>query len=169
MNSFQDRLKEIIGTQKIRAFARKCGIAEGSLRNYLVTDALPGTENLVAMARAGEVELQWLATGEGSKRKEEKDHALIAEKPEPYQTKPGFKISEDLTLAAQVLESETPYAIALHLNIQSFASALKIDSRVNQLEQKFQAEIADLRKQIANLQEKQKQAEGPISSERKAM
>ena len=50
---------------------------------------------------------------------------------------PGqIKVSDDMVLAAKVLESETPYAVALHLNIHSFARAIGAEERITHLEKK---------------------------------
>ena len=124
------------------------------------------------MAKAAGVELLWLATGEGLKRNEpERDKHSIAEQSASYETAgPAFKISEDLTLTAKILESQTPYAIALRLNIRSFARALQAESRIDQIEQKLQTEISDLRQQITELQRQGKpQSKEDIKSQKKAM
>lgn len=49
------------------ALAQAAGISEGALRKYLA-GAEPTRVPLVALARAGEVSVQWLATGEGAMR-----------------------------------------------------------------------------------------------------
>lgn len=48
----------------------------------------------------------------------------------------AIKVSEDLTLAARILESGTPYAVALHLNIQSFDRALQGENRLSVIEKR---------------------------------
>jgi hypothetical protein len=73
----------------------------------------------------------------------------------------GFSIAEDLTLAAKVLESNTHYATALHLNIRSFAGAVNdsatlngVIGRLEDLEGKFeklQTENKDLKDEIKKL------------------
>ena len=42
----------------------KCGVSESLLRKYLAGDSLPGTDKLVAIARAADISLEWLATGD---------------------------------------------------------------------------------------------------------
>ncbi|HCA27793.1 MAG TPA: hypothetical protein DEP05_09205 [Betaproteobacteria bacterium] len=59
-----DRIKQVIGEGSVSAFARKAGIYESLLRQY-VAGSMPGADKLVAIARAAHVNLEWLATGEG--------------------------------------------------------------------------------------------------------
>jgi transcriptional regulator with XRE-family HTH domain len=65
MNKFKDRLKIAIKNESIRAFANRAGLTEGMIRKYLRGPALPGLENLIAIAKAAEVNIKWLATSEG--------------------------------------------------------------------------------------------------------
>ncbi len=84
--------------------------------------------------------------------------STVKSQPAPSQE---FSISEDLTLAAKILESKTHYATALHLNIRSFAGALNDSSTLNgvlarleDLEGKFdkmQLENSNLRDEIKKL------------------
>ncbi len=74
-----------------------------------------------------------------------------------------FKISEDLTMAARILESGTPYAIALHLNIRSFDKAITAESRIDSLEKEvatLRNEILDFRREMTNLQTKGREGAG---------
>lgn len=59
---FSARVKEVIGGDSISSFSRRCGVVEGTLRNILA-GAWPRTDNLVAIANAGGVTVDWLATG----------------------------------------------------------------------------------------------------------
>lgn len=61
-----ERLKELIGNDGVASFGRRCGISEGGLRKYL-GGASPSTANLVAMADAANVNIEWLAAGRGPK------------------------------------------------------------------------------------------------------
>jgi DNA-binding phage protein len=61
---FRERLTTLIERQgALAAFARKCGIAEANLRAYLSRGVKPGLDHLVAIADAGGVTLDWLASG----------------------------------------------------------------------------------------------------------
>jgi hypothetical protein len=65
-------------------------------------------------------------------------------------------IGEDVALAIQVLQSRTPYATALHLNIRSFADAVIDKARIVNIEESYarlEAENAQMQIQLANLQE----------------
>jgi len=63
-------------------------------------------------------------------------------------TEPGqVKVAEDMALAAKVLESATPYAVALHLNVQAFSRAIDAEERLTQLETK----VKILEKKVNNM------------------
>ena len=62
---FQKRLTETVERiGNASALARKAGISDQIVRKYLSENTQPGMENLVAMCRAAEVPMWWLATGE---------------------------------------------------------------------------------------------------------
>ena len=67
LGRFPERLKSIAPDGERREFARKLGISEGALRSYLNGVSKPDIDRLVAIAIAGNVNLLWLATGEGEK------------------------------------------------------------------------------------------------------
>ncbi|MDD2883287.1 MAG: helix-turn-helix transcriptional regulator [Rhodoferax sp.] len=60
------RLRDMLGQESVTAFGRRCGIGEATLRKYF-SGTLPNSENLVAMADAGNVNIEWLAAGRGPK------------------------------------------------------------------------------------------------------
>ncbi|MEQ8693828.1 MAG: XRE family transcriptional regulator [Gammaproteobacteria bacterium] len=63
--TFQTRLAGIIQRfGSASGFARKAGVSDQMVRKYLSENTQPGMENLVAMCRAAEVPMWWLATGE---------------------------------------------------------------------------------------------------------
>lgn len=64
------RIREIIGDRKNSWFAKECGFGESLLRKYLA-GAQPNTQNLVSMARVGDVTVDWLATGRLPKTRSE--------------------------------------------------------------------------------------------------
>lgn len=57
-------MREAIGSQSVLAFSKRCGISDSLVRKYLA-GSLPGTDNLVVMAKAAGVSIAWLAAGEG--------------------------------------------------------------------------------------------------------
>lgn len=54
------------------ALAKICDVAEGTVRNWRIGPSEPSASNLVAVARAGGVTVEWLATG-----KEPRDPAMV--------------------------------------------------------------------------------------------
>lgn len=66
--TFPLRLKELIGDESLRTFAHMVGISEGGLRKYLPPGtSKPTFDKVVVIARYKNVNLEWLATGEGPK------------------------------------------------------------------------------------------------------
>lgn len=68
--SFAQRLKDAIGERSVNSFAKKAGLSEGVLRQYLGGKSSPGLDNLLAISETAGVSLLWLATGQGSMREE---------------------------------------------------------------------------------------------------
>ena len=67
-NQLAMRIREVIGDESVSSFGRKCSIGESAIRKYLA-GSLPNSENLVAIADAANVSIEWLATGRGSKQR----------------------------------------------------------------------------------------------------
>ncbi len=60
------RFIDVLGDEPVASFARRASVKESTLRNIL-NGAFPRTDNLVAIANAGGVTVDWLATGRGPK------------------------------------------------------------------------------------------------------
>ncbi|EKN3401915.1 helix-turn-helix domain-containing protein [Yersinia enterocolitica] len=63
---FSERLKSIVPSGSGRDFAKKAGIGYSTVHNYLQAVSSPTLENLVLLAKAGDVSVEWLATGKES-------------------------------------------------------------------------------------------------------
>lgn len=61
---FSERLKSIVPAGSGREFAKRAGIGYSTVHNYLQGVSSPTLENLVSLAKAGNVSVEWLATGE---------------------------------------------------------------------------------------------------------
>lgn len=75
--------------------------------------------------------------GEGAGRAAEKD-PVLNEVGEIDGFGDKFKVSDALTKAARVLESETSYAMGLLQNIQYFDRAVQAENRITQVEKNLQ-------------------------------
>ena len=58
-----ERIRNVIGDESQRAFARRSDVSEGALRDYLTGDKIPGLMAARSIADAGGVLVDWLATG----------------------------------------------------------------------------------------------------------
>lgn len=67
---FGKRLEEVIGDESVRSFARRAKLAEGTLRQYISGNRYPDLDFLAVIADTANVNLLWLATGEGPKQGE---------------------------------------------------------------------------------------------------
>lgn len=63
VEQFSERLKSIVPSGSGRDFAKKAGIGYSTVHNYLQAVSSPTLENLVLLAKAGNVSVEWLATG----------------------------------------------------------------------------------------------------------
>jgi hypothetical protein len=67
VQSFPMRLRKVVDVVgSAEKLARTAGISSRVIGKYLNGESLPGLANLVSMARAGEVRVEWLAVGGGS-------------------------------------------------------------------------------------------------------
>lgn len=79
------RINEVVGNESKRAFARRAGISETALRDYIELRRNPKREALASIAEAGSVTIEWLATGKGPKTRAEQ---RAAQSQAPYQVVP---------------------------------------------------------------------------------
>jgi transcriptional regulator with XRE-family HTH domain len=71
-DGFADRISELITEAGGYAeFARSCGVSESVARKWSKGGSDPSRSNLIAIAKARNVNLLWLATGEGEKTEDE--------------------------------------------------------------------------------------------------
>lgn len=68
MATVADRLRQLMGDLSRAEFARKCGVQDSSIRQYLSGKSLPSLENLIAISRATGASLDWIATGLASQK-----------------------------------------------------------------------------------------------------
>lgn len=80
---FKTRLSEVIGDRKLVWFAKECRFSDSLLGAYVRGEKLPELENLVAIADAGGVTLDWLAAGRPPKTRAEQRALAAAARPAP--------------------------------------------------------------------------------------
>lgn len=66
IKEFSERLKQVITSLEMtgREFAARAGIGYSTVHNYLHAASSPTLDNLVLLAKAGNVSVEWLATGQ---------------------------------------------------------------------------------------------------------
>ena len=142
--AFFERMKWL---RKQRGFKTKeqaafsIGVSYGTYQRWEYA-GLPGRKNIRKIADFYGCSESWLNEGVGEPFPDKQtgykevilpERQINIEGPGEYREKP-FKISEDLAMAARILESSSSYAIALHLNIRSFDEALTDKERLTRLE-----------------------------------
>lgn len=97
------RLREAIGEEAVVAFGRRCGINESTLRKYFY-GTLPNIDNLVAIADAANVNIEWLATGRGPKMRGAASIPTIPPAPPLAPSLINVDDLERLTMAIETVE-----------------------------------------------------------------
>lgn len=70
---FRKRIKVLVEMAgSAEKLAHKSAVSARIIGKYLAGESLPGLEKLIALAEAGGVTVQWLATGEGPMRRGDK-------------------------------------------------------------------------------------------------
>ncbi len=69
-DAYKDRLARALGKESARSFALRAGISPTGIRQHLKGESLPTLDTLLATAKAANVNVLWLATGEGPMRGE---------------------------------------------------------------------------------------------------
>ncbi|MGE4501945.1 MAG: helix-turn-helix domain-containing protein [Thiomicrospira sp.] len=87
---FANRLSSLLDHRGLNQFAKECGLSEGTIRNILKNAALPRLDNLISMANAAGVTVEWLATGRGAKTYEGTDSQAVS-----LPTKPKAEVNQE--------------------------------------------------------------------------
>lgn len=68
---FKDRLKLLVNKLgSIKKLSSVANVSEGVIKNYLSGQTEPTRKKIIALARAGEVNIEWFLTGKGSAEKD---------------------------------------------------------------------------------------------------
>jgi hypothetical protein len=150
-NSFDaqmSRICQVFHVSRDIDLAKAFGKAQTTISSVRVRKSIPA-KWLKELNAKHDISINWLLDGTGPMKVIQATESLSVpmeaiKKPADNAPAPGsFKVSEDLTAAAEVLESGTAYATALHLNIQQFHRAIKDQTGIQRLQQTItdQAEI----------------------------
>lgn len=69
VSTFATRMAIILSGSSVNSFAQRCGLSEGSIRQYL-SGTIPRMDKVVDIARAAGVRVEWLACGVGAMRED---------------------------------------------------------------------------------------------------
>ena len=93
-----------MGEENPTEFGRRCGVGEATLRNIIKSGAWPRTDNLVAIADAANVNIEWLATGRGPKMRGAPAIPMIPPAPPQAESTVSLEDLERLELAIEAVE-----------------------------------------------------------------
>lgn len=116
------RMKEMIGDESVSSFSRKCGVSEAVLRSYLNDGRTPSIDKATAIAEAGGVTLDWLATGRPPRTRAELAALLKKGAPAPE----GAPEGSDLWRLAVEVVQEWQVREGLLLPPDKFLRALEL-------------------------------------------
>lgn len=74
-NPVGKRIKQAIGDESVKAFSRRCGLADTSLRDYIGGKKKPGLDAITTISEYTGITVDWLATGKGIKYIRDLKHA----------------------------------------------------------------------------------------------
>jgi hypothetical protein len=161
-NGFKDRLTQIVGGKSVSSWAKRCNVNEASFRQYL-KEAMPRLNNLIAIADAANVNVAWLATGEGPMRKGDaapipQPLALPQSPPAdnvaqsaPYAAFDALEVVEGMGMLTRIYSSgDTTYIRAINANLMAFSDAITMKKN----NQDMQSQLNIMENRIAGLEEK---------------
>ncbi len=167
LSSFGERLRgrrDFLGITQ-GELVKKSGISLASIQSY-ERGNIPKGDYLLTLSEVLECSVDWLLKGETPKQYFASSPPQSAESVLPPAPPPEdeFKMSDMLTMTAEVLESDTIYRTALASNVRAFHQAVrsertlvKLEERVASLEAReerwsqIEARMADLERENAEL------------------
>jgi len=138
------RLLEATGSKRKMELCQFLGVGTEAIRSAKQRGKIPSSWFIDVSERTGYT-VEWLRNGTGQKLKVAQD---------PPASPSGISVQEDLNIAAKVLVSNTPYSVALHLNIHQFGKAVDEQSRIEDQEvviQQLQQESSFMKKEVEEL------------------
>tara|TARA_B110000211_G_scaffold15953_1_gene16659 strand:- start:249 stop:899 length:651 start_codon:yes stop_codon:yes gene_type:complete len=88
--TLSERISKAIG-DNVSAFSRESGLGESLLRQY-IAGSKPGLDKAAAIAKAGKVNLLWLATGEGPMSMSADTNASVQSELSDFALIPGYNV-----------------------------------------------------------------------------
>lgn len=135
--NLSERIRQTIGDESVASFSRRCNIGDSTLRKYL-DGALPNSINLVAIADAANVNIEWLAAGRGPKQRGAASIPTIAPAPPQVESTINLEDLDRLELAIEAVEEglntlyrELPPAKRAKLIVAAYDLLIDMDQKDN--------------------------------------
>ncbi len=155
---FLQRLKEAIGDESVRNFAKRSGISVSAVQHYLKGGGEPSLSKLKAIAQAANVSVAWLVgetddpsgiVAKGGTSRSSGDKVVLT----PSSTAANMEAnSSDLAAAiaqlATIFQSgDQTFIRAIQANLSAFSAAVEKEAIIAGLEKR----VAELEAQVAEL------------------
>jgi len=162
-------IKETTGL-KDHQLGKKWGVDKNTVAKYCQGKGIAKGPVLASIVKEFGIQGEWLIAGNGEPYPGARDkyRSVCGPEIQPCQAAPSevsgvneilsaytnkIPITDDLLKASRVLESETHYATALHLNIHSFSRALNIEEEHDDINDRFN----DLQSQLNDVKSRNKE------------
>lgn len=127
VETFADRLKFVIGGESVNAFAKRVGVSEGVIRQYL-KGGTPGLDKAIAIADNSDISLAWLATGRG--------HAYPTVAVEGFPTQISLKLIEDCAFHLKLFCDRENLMVSPHAFSRTLGSLCVAAARGSKIDDK---------------------------------
>lgn len=164
-NQFEEQIARIwqaLGTSKWSDLAKALGKKQSSISGAKKRREIPQNWLSILSQKYG-LSIKWILTGTGPMKVVDiwtppDSHVSAPVTPVPLgDISPAITLHEDLILASEVLDSKTPYATALHLNIHSFVTAVRQSAKNRELQNKLISQDQKLSAQGETIQQLQEE------------
>ncbi|NBJ36590.1 helix-turn-helix domain-containing protein [Serratia fonticola] len=103
-SGFTERLNLLVGSDTGRSFARKVGIPYSTFYKYQQGATQPTLDNLILLANAAGVSVEWLATGKGGSEPKIEDSSFLDE----FALIPGYNVQVSTGHGTTALDGYEP-------------------------------------------------------------
>lgn len=114
--SFSERLRWAVDRMgSAEKLAKATGMSSRIIGKYLIGASLPGMESLVAIAKAAGVRVDWLATGEGPKWRDQEGNGQVEAPALDYRQTPEMLDAEEFVLVPRYdVKASTGHGALVH-------------------------------------------------------
>lgn len=157
-DDFPDRLGQLLDKGNVHAFAKKIGMSDPVVRQYLSGKSQPSRTAIIQIIKATGVTADWLLTGEGPMRRGETTTERTEGRVEAATASfDSLGMAEGMGLLAKIYASaDNVFIRAINANLMAFGEALDnkaIAQNTARLIEEMNRRMDQLEKQMATLRQ----------------